>query len=148
MKGQLQSIEMYMLIVGISLLIGIMFSMYSTSVSQLSGFSKKRMLERSLSSYCKSFPMGSIKNTTKTLGELMVIYNSTGNDAFVLDGKYFVNLTSRINSTLSMRFGRRWSFEFGAMKLGYDAPAGHAGCRIYAPSIKKKSAIYAVLKVW
>ncbi len=147
-KGQLQTIEMYMVIVGISLLVGIMLSLYSSSASSLSRAAEKRIRQVSLSDFCLSMAEERIPGIDKKLGELLSIYNLTGNGIFVFEDRYVVNLTAKLESTMSSAFGDRWNFTFGALSLGHPHPAAAAGCRIYVPSIGDRGYTYAVLRTW
>ena len=148
MNGQLQTIELYMIIVGVSLMIGLMFSAYSSSVSGLRQAGEKRVEEINLMDFCSSFADETIPEVNKKLGELLSIYNLTGKDVFVFRDKYSLNLTKKINNTLEMTFGKRWQFVFGRMRLGYDPKGKTLGCRIYVPSLKNRGYTYAVLRVW
>ena len=148
MNGQMHTIELYMLVVGISLMIGLMFSAYSRSASELRVAGERRMSEISVREFCMNFPKERIRAIDKKIGELMAIYNLTGDDILVFENRYIINLTDKINTTLESFFGKSWSFDFGAMNLGYPAPSRHLGCRIYVPSLRNRGYTYAILKVW
>ncbi len=147
MKAQLQAIEIFIVIAGITLMVGIMISIYASSVSSISSLGERRAKERSITEFCVYFPAETVGNTDKTLGELLAVYNMSGNEIFVIDGKYELNLTSYVEKVLNNSFGNRWMFQFGYMNIGRRAPASSYGCKIYIPSIDGKIR-YAILKVW
>lgn len=148
MKGQLQTIELYMLLLTVSFLIGVMYAMYSSSTGQIRKLGERRLMESAISQYCISFPSSQIGSSGKTVGEMMSIYNATGKEVFVFEGKYVINITQFIYQKLSADFGSRWHLSFGSMDMGSPAPPSSMGCRIYIPRIAGKEPLYAVLKVW
>ena len=137
-----------MVVVGITLLIGIMYIMYSSSTSRLARITSRQAEERALFDYCVSFPRTEVEATNKHIGELLSLYNSTGNEIYIFEGKYVLNITSKLETIFTDSFGRNWWFKFGAMEIGNKPPNYALGCKIFVPSIDSGKSIYAVLKVW